>query len=182
MLEKYDVDILCPLLPTSPQRLPSDIDRGIGLYLDYRKRGIYMREFVAIAPMHESLLYRIRGDRVKVLYFDKYYNSGRDAAVCSVIDIKMWMQYEKNYITKLRSDKDVDKKIATDKHFIIPWPWIPPALRQWKYFWPVKEWQIPDINYRDEFDFVELIMKHFVLRGRGPEIYYKYKYKVGNDD
>ena len=38
----------------------------------------------------------------------------------------------------------------------------------------VELWQHHEVDTREEFEFTELLMEHYILRGRGPEVYYEY--------
>jgi hypothetical protein len=36
-------------------------------------------------------------------------------------------------------------------------------------------WQYADVDTLEEFEFAEVLMEHFILKGRGAEVYYDYQ-------
>jgi len=48
---------------------------------------------------------------------------------------------------------------------------MPPAKFSPGYCYEVEEWQMQDVDTRAEWEFAEVIMEHYILKGRGPEIY-----------
>ena len=175
ILEKHDVEIVAPLLPTTPQRKPSDLDRGIRIFQDLTNRGVKLRELTSAAVLHECVLYRRQGSKIRNMYLDKYFNSALDATVCCLLEPHRWIKHQRKYMLKKHTDTNVDRRMHTNNLIAFPWPWLLPQYREWRHFWPVETWQVQDINYQEEFDYIEMIMERFILKGRGPDVYYDYK-------
>ena len=167
----HDVDYMVTLLPTMPQRKPDDIDRTILKTVKLKKQGIEIDAMVDMAVMPENLVYRRKGGKVKVLYMDKKHNSCTDASNCAVIPKK----YLETQYPLSGYDGKIDKKYLTD-HLYLGWKiWGKTKYRTWRHAMEREIWQTFDIDVLEEFEFVELLMEHYILKGRGAEVYYEYK-------
>ena len=171
------IEVMAPLLATNPQRKPDDLDRGLRLWFELARKGIRLMEFPSTSIRHETLLYKIRQDKYgwkyRTLYADKFYSAGMDSTICSFMQPDKWLDYQAKSMPET-TDTALDKKAHNDR-MVHWWSRIPRHYKHYRYFWPIEEWQCPDIDYETQFYFVESIMNHFILKGRGPEIYYEYR-------
>lgn len=176
--KQHKLDVFLPLLPTAPLRLPSDLDRGLGIWFELARQGIEVIELPCSAPRKETFIYKLKKDkkgfdRFKYLYLDKFNNAGTEGVVCTITHPQRWKDYHEYKADIPTSDTILDKRYHVNR-IIFPWSKVPPHYKTWNYCWPIESWQTPDIDYEGQFYFVEVLMKQFVLKGKGPEIYYDY--------
>ena len=48
----------------------------------------------------------------------------------------------------------------------------PPNMPQ--FYMAIEDWQVHDMDTPDEMEFGEVVMEHYILKGRGPAVYYEY--------
>lgn len=148
-----DLDILVSMLPTNPLVVPGDIDRGIELCQKYGcdtiRPLIPLREMIALKKTHP---WRFRTEIFSKKY--EYLGEGGNYNICRI----NW------YDTFNREFSDLDAELDKMENW--------PATEG--YFFPVQYWQYSDVDTAEEFEFAELLMKHYILKGKGPEIYSEY--------
>ncbi len=157
-----NLGIVVCALPTSPTRLPNDFDDMIKL-----KNKMKSKEMSANVPHQEANEWEIIGPNMLRIAFwnktGKYATGG--GGMCA---------YDADYYIDV-CDMDDDfwtweqiVELKQKNHKAALW-----FYRDFPYY-PLKIWQAEDIDYQDEFDFVQLIMQHYILKGRGIEIYEEY--------
>ena len=148
----YVFDTFVPILAVAPVRMPYDIDRSIELYRNLSS--------VEVGPLYnprETVIYKKTGTKAEGVIFNKTFDYLTQGGVWNVLHKATW-------INKMvaRTDKDADLSLGTN----------PEQLRY--DFYPIKWWQQYDIDDIDDFEQCELLMRSYVLEGRGIEIYERY--------
>jgi hypothetical protein len=168
-IEKTErIDSIVCLLPTSALRFPWDID-GLCRAFDNREKGI--QEVGTAAPIKECFYHHNEEsyhDRFKTMdkgpvYYakneirDKFWNYSRMMGGWNIAE-RDWLmeQWHKNPDT----DIEIDTSIIVN----------PPRIA----LYAVHEWQCTDIDYPEDAEVLALFMEHFILKGRGPMVYYDY--------
>ncbi len=147
-------DTVLTILPTNPLNLPGDFDKGIQLYrqygCDYICPLIPKRETIVLRKTHPA--------RARNVLFDKRYNFLGQAGGWIVTSPQWYVSFNSE-ISDL--DADLDK------------------MENWPstecYFFPVEVWQTADVDTAAEFELAELMMEHYILKGRGMNVYEEYE-------
>lgn len=152
--EQYPLfDTLVTMLPTTPLVKPGDIDNGI---MAFRKYGC--DRLMPLIPMRETIvLKKIHQHVGRVTLFDKFYGYLHES--------NAWLVTTPEWYTSFNgelSDLDVD---LNDMSNWGSWEWP---------FIPAEYWQYADVDTQEEFEFAEVVMEYFILKGRGQEVYRNY--------
>ena len=157
--ERYPGDhIAITILPTTPLNLPGDFDTAIETYI---KLGADV--VMPLIPKRETVLkIKTHPFVARAVIFDKsykYLDQAGGYTVCS-------FAWYKNFVGNIGSDIDKElDKIAGDIN-------LNPKLDT--YYFPVKLWQNADVDTLEEFEFAEIVMERFILKGGGPSVYFHY--------
>ena len=155
------------VLPTAPLRLPADFDLSIMRYAELKRIYPKMDRLLCMTNPRETMISeKINSYRTKVVLFDKAHNYLGEGVNTDVID----SQYFKDNNGKIRYDYEVDDQIDT--------PIFRRAVRAGgrEYSYRLCKWfQGYDIDDIDQFQFCELLMERYILKGRGEKIYWDYK-------
>ncbi len=154
-----DFDCLVSTLPTSPLRLPDQLDRLVAHYYGV---GDPDRQVTQVIPQRETVLYEEAGDGVRVAIFDKscqYFASGDGAGA---IHPKAMLR-----VSEAGPDQDAEAdaaaKIAVANKQGPSMPYI-----------TIEAWQATEVDTLEEFEFAEVLMEHFILQGKGRRVYDEY--------
>ena len=144
-LKLRDNDLLVAPLATSPTRFPDDFDNMIRRWEPRDDRTM-----AYWAPQQETVIYKKIDDvTAHIVLWNKdgsYLTQGGGTSVARV----KFMGVEPDEV-----ESETEKTYLTN-------------------YMPAKIWQQFDIDYPDEFELVELLMNHYILQGRGIEIYEEY--------
>lgn len=147
-------DCLVTMLATTPLNLPNDIDKGIDIY---RKTGADMLR--PLIPKRETVLLRKTHPFVaRTEIFDKNYtflSEGPSWNICS----PNW------YLAMNMNQSDLDSVLNNPNNW----------AKCETYFIEAKYWQYADVDTAEEFEFAEVLMEHYILKGRGMDVYYDYQ-------
>ena len=150
-----EIDTFVFLLPTMPCRYPDDIDRMIEEFEQRGLDGLWPFAFHREPCLHN---YHSPGfiHRVWTEYSPEYY----DHACGMGVQTREWVFSDQDVFTT-GSDKDMwDSNYGTEM--------TPRAFIEFKPF------QTSDCDTQEEIEFCELVLDHYILKGRGPQIYYDY--------
>jgi len=144
------------LFATSPQRLPGDIDRAVG---HFHRTGV--ENVVGVSRKRETFIYRDRGRYVESVIRDKFQQHFELTSGLVNVATAAYYRWIQSWIL---NDTDAAlnaemKDENTHDHF---------------GFIETQPWQVPETDSPEEFELCELIMEHYVLKGRGIEIYEEY--------
>lgn len=152
--KNYHYDTYIPVLPVAPVRAPDDIDNSIRLY-----DKLHSRKLITLYNPRETVTYEKLGQNlVQCILFDKNYNYLTQGGHWCVLD----KNYAKEEIVAGMEDRDADKELAKKPGKIIA------------DYYPLKWWQQFDIDDADDFEQCEYLMRTYVLKGRGIEMYKEY--------
>jgi hypothetical protein len=160
--ERDLTEVVC-LLPTSPTRLPEDIDNIIR---KRREMGFY--EISVMLPHNEANESEIIGDHLcKAVLWDKTGRYVTGAGGTAVYDVNHYLEtadFDIDFWTWEQMIELKQKNHAGANFFFRDVP-----------YYPVKVWQQFDIDYKDEFELIQVLMNHYILKGKGIEIYEEYR-------
>jgi CMP-N-acetylneuraminic acid synthetase len=155
LLPKYPgFHTMIQLLPTTPLRKPGNIDTVTRFFW---KIGA---DIVSpMAAQRETVLYRKTHEySARLEVWDKTYAFLRQSyslGICSP-------QWYRNYVSYF---SDQDSVLDDMKNH--------PRVDQ--YFFPAELWQDQDVDTQQEFEIAEVLMEHFILKGKGMEVYNEYE-------
>lgn len=148
-------EIVLSILPTNPLHKPDDFDKGIRLF-----REIGCDCLSPMRPLRETVLQEVIGqNRCKGVVFDKGFGYV-DQATFWTVSSPNWYLWSAAQYTSIK-DKEIDK--AAKEH--------PGEAR---YYMATELWQFCDCDTLEDFELGELIMEHFILKGRGVKVYEDY--------
>ena len=149
-------------LPTSPLRWPDDIDRVVE-HSDLTDTFIISHGY---RPRELCLYKDIAGMVAKMVIIDKeqkYLELNGGLGTMSRPGWYKWMQ------TKMMAAYgDYDE--ALNEAFKTPFDY--PCAES--AYIECEQWQCVEVDTLPEFELAEVLMEHYLLKGRGPEIYYEY--------
>lgn len=156
--EKHGMDYgLVQLLPTSPLRFPDDIDRGVA---HWEECGGHV---IAAHTRRETFIHRKVKDTIsRAVLQDKFYQYQDPVSGLVNVVSPGWYRW---FVPKMGSDLDADLNamMRDGEH-----------LQQDFYYVECQPFQVYEVDTPGEFQLCERLMEHFILQGRGPEIYYDY--------
>jgi len=157
-----DFDLSVSILPTGPVRKPEDIDRLVTLWRDtggdphcthgYPEPQIFLRKEVPSGGFVAAV-------------FSKNYDYWRHHGHAAVLSPE---RYYREF-----GKKDLDAKADADLLAAIEAGEV--SEKNACYYSAIERWQVQDTDTAEEFEFAEVVMEHYLLKGRGPQIYYDYK-------
>jgi hypothetical protein len=153
--KREEVDVFVSMLCTNPLVLPGDLDKGIKLMRDLAIEGIG-----PLQPMRELVLSRATGKytcRTELLSKDyEYLREGGN----------WWVTTAKHHLAFIEG-KQEDIDWGADKTM----GEFQPSNR---YYFPVEVWQYADTDTLEEFEMAEVLMEHYICKGRGMAPYEEY--------
>jgi hypothetical protein len=150
-------DTIISILPTGPLNKPDDFDKAIELY-----RSIGCDVLSPGRPQRETVIREVIGkNRARGKIFDKHYRFLGEGPGWCITSPQWFFWMAGNQISML--DSELDKKAESDD-----------APGGEGYYYPVEPWQYADCDTLQEFELGELLMEHFILKGRGRAVYDEY--------
>ena len=140
------------ILPTTPLNKPGDFDLGIEAFRKYGPHWIG-----PLRPMREAVIYKKTHPQYCVCeLFSKGYKHLGEAGGWTISDPNYYLSFNKE-ISDLDADlNDMDNWVARER-----------------FFFPVEYWQYADVDTLEEFEFAELVMNYYILKGRKYDEVYK---------
>ena len=162
--ERYgdDFNEVVTILPTTPLNKPGDIDE-----LVRRRREIGADRISRIIPQRETCLYRlVAKNHARLTIFDKNYHYGIQPGGVVATTPESYVAFNNELPSLL--DKDLN---------------LPENWASIEYYWmPAEYWQYADVDTEEEFEFAQLVMEYYILKGKGMEVYEEYKRNWQNSD
>ncbi len=154
-----EFDTLVCMLPTKPLVRPGDIDYAIKV-----RREMGYDSVAPLRPGRQVIVFqRLNSNRARNIIFDKNYNFLIDGLGFNVTSPQWYMNYFMKAQIEMSGD-DTDK--SADKTAAIG--------GGDSYYIPCEYWQYADVDTAEEFEFAELLMDHYILKGRGMQVYKDY--------
>lgn len=164
---KLQFDDIVTLLPTSPLKLPGQMDKMIQ---EFHRQGY--DEMTTAAPIKETFIYKNK----KGSYWDRFRENclGSSYQASAVIEDKFW-KYTRmcggwGIATRDRYLEICNNLPPTDLEIDLKASKNPDKKRIWNFF-AVEDWQCFEIDYPDDFILCEALMETFILKGKGPMVY-----------
>ncbi len=141
----YKFDAFVSLLPTGPLRLPGDIDKGITLFCHHylKKKNL---QIISMSSITSLLFVLIKEDITKGIDYKGSELTYAENGLFSIHPIKLYRQVTQPY-DHIQVEKF--RRIARRKVSRIPYI--------------CKSWQGADIDTPEEFEFCEIVFKHYLL-------------------
>ena len=162
--QRPDFDTNISLLATGVLRKPQDIDNMIKAWREYNFAG----QIHPVAVLSETFIYK----KVNDIYTEPIISTKNKEYMYSIdtmsISTPEWYLAITGFTP--RTDTEVNKimvdirKANTSENGK---PYMP--------LFEMEEWQKYDIDYQSDFELAEILLEHFILKGRGPQVYYDYK-------
>jgi CMP-N-acetylneuraminic acid synthetase len=153
----YPLKTMLTLLPTAPLRQPYDLDNMVRQY-----KADPCNNIAFAVPLKEIVLFEDDGgNRGHCILGDKKYRYIANAGGTCVSSADWWLEASSKVPL---SDTEVDNDIVTYNNTL---------HTDWRYY-RVKEWQMWDIDYREDFDLIQILMEYYILKGRGVKVYGEY--------
>ncbi|MBU2395806.1 MAG: hypothetical protein KKH70_20920, partial [Gammaproteobacteria bacterium] len=156
VLEGEDVDYFLTPLPTSPIRLPWDMDGLIALGL----AGGYDNTATCCEQL-ESILYRqVRGCEHETIVWDKHNGYRVDGGGMSCTRLDWYRQYVKDIpFTDAEFDAEFENQPEKLPHL---------------FAYVMHEWQTPELDMPEHWGIAEAVMEKCILEPLGEDCYTKY--------
>jgi len=146
------------ILPTSPLKRPQDMDLGIKLAHDYG-----LQEVIPISKRRETMIYRVTHPfTARTVFLDKGYHFAGPGASWNVCN-------PRGYIAFTEAFSDLDHTLDDRAmHHLEESPRLDVSYIE------VPLWQQFEVDTQEEWALAEVLMEHYILKGKGPEVYYEY--------
>lgn len=147
--KNYKFDSFVSLLPTAPLRLPWDIGKAIELFWKYA----YPIKTQVISGNKLTSAVHIPG-RKSDPWFKPWYTRASetmilDNGLLSICDVKSY--------------RAVLQRVHEDKKHLLQTRRKVRRVHPYSVFYLTRSWQQTDIDYSDEFEFAEILFKHYIL-------------------
>ena len=157
-LEQGPVDCFVGTLVTQPLRKPDDFDRLVTKFYEAKQPAVGV-----MIPRRETVLYSAVGDGVQLSVFDKGYTYFNSVGGTGATDPLWWLEQTKATVDLSDAVLDADAaKVANERTA----PVVP--------YITFEVWQDADTDTLDEFDLAAVKMEHYILKGRGANVFYEY--------
>ena len=170
--EHPEVENVIHILPTSPVRCPDDFDRGVALLDDSLPWPGRASQVCPIVPEVETIALTMITD--KYCAWNLWDKSGRYATQGGGMSMWKFEDYFINneIVIKDRwTDKQIDNMMVENMLLYQRDVLKTDVMR----YFPLQIWQQFDIDVPEHFDLCEVIMEHYLLKGRGMDVYRDYK-------
>ena len=156
-------DVMLSVFPTSPLRFPDDIDKGLAHF-----EVVGGPHVIPVAPMRETFLYKNSCDiTAKGWIRDKAYGYFTGNSGAFSISKPTWYRWFVNkLIEAFGGDHDNVIDMASADQSVHP--------DSDTYYVTCKPWQCTETDTLEEFELAEVLMEHYILKGRGIAPYYEY--------
>lgn len=153
--EHPELDTFIYLMATDPLNKPDDLDKAIDMF--YKIGADTLSPFI---KQRETYIYKVTSNSMVrlVLADNKYHYGTMSGGWC--ITTPEWFI---NYYESLPSD--------LDSVLVNPEVW--PSIETYVYH--TELWQYADVDTQEEFEFGELLMEHYILKGQGMKVYEDYR-------
>jgi len=155
------------LLPTSPCRLPDDIDQVLATYLRLKPDHPDCREVVTVCSDPENVFLHKDGPRAQIAIWDKRGEYLAHGPTTEIKDLSWWReeaygahQNDGDEFIFERADKFLHRKLYY-------------RIGRWFQRW--------DVDDQETFELNEFLFERYILKGRGDSVYWDYKHGGSNE-
>jgi len=161
LLQYKEFERACVLIPTSPCKLPGDIDRAIveHLKIDTGMGRVAAFYFPRETEVHERAYWRTDRNIIYPTLFNKHGRYTQGTAILTVDFVEEILTRRKRFDIEDIYMETIGRTGPTSVSGYVEIEWF----------------QQYDIDYQDDFELCEILMERYILRGRGAEIYFEYE-------
>lgn len=153
------IDEFIGVMPTSPVRLPWDMD-----FLTWQRKRTNVGHVYALCRQLETILYRKQSEtEADLVVYDKKSRFFVDGGGMHVSDAS-W------YLNELKDRPAYDEEIDDCEPFEID----PKKMKVHQHVYEMCEWQTPELDKPEHWGQAEAIMKHCILDRYGEDCYEQY--------
>jgi len=157
----YEIDTMVGMLPTSPLRKPDDIDRGI---VHHEQCGWHV---IPMARNRETVLFKDHGGLIaKGELLDNNHSYLTEQAGMFHICEPSWLKWYFGGMAQLLGDHD---RVLNGNGADVG------DLTGQTYYIECEPWQCTEVDTLQEFELAEVLMEHYIIRGRGDAVYRDYE-------
>lgn len=161
--KKRRFDLIITPFPTSPLRLPADLDRIYERYLELKPLYPDCREVDWTIPQQEIVVHKhMDGARMVFWLWNKKWWFGLQGVVAHL--------YEPDHYISSISAFSTDSQIDGTENWMLPG-----GPGRCMYYIQGEWFQTFEINDRDSFELCGVLMERYVLKGRGAAVYEEYR-------
>lgn len=158
-----DFDCWIGMLPTTPIRTPDQLDRLAVAYYEACDDEVVVGQAI---PQRETVLYEALSDSMRLSVFDKSYRYLTEVGGTGAQHPRAFLRTTDEMS---RIDREIDAQMGAMAR---------EGTGPTKQYIELAVWQRADVDTLAEFELAEVLMEHYILRGRGPEIYEEYRSKA----
>jgi CMP-N-acetylneuraminic acid synthetase len=166
-------EFIINLLPTTPLRMPYDIDRAFARMLAHNAIAIS-----TAAPIHHpGIMYKsAKPDTYMSLITVSDEYTFRSSCLVGIMN---W-QYQVishgfGELTHV-SDEEIRRRIKKLQNYRFRRRVLEQSMPSMPHLaYAVEQWQPEEIDYEFQFKMCEMLMEHYILKGRGKEVYESYE-------
>ena len=153
--EHPELETFIYMMATDPLNKPDDLDKALDMF--HKIGADTLSPFI---KQRETYIYKVTSNSMVrlVLADNKYHYGTMSGGWC--ITTPEWFI---NYYESLPSD--------LDSVLVNPEVW--PSIETYVYH--TELWQYADVDTQEEFEFGELLMEHYILKGQGMKVYEDYR-------
>lgn len=156
----YDMDRFIGMFPTAPLRLPDDLDRALEAH---NQTGWHT---IAMARNRETILFKDHGGLIaKRAILDNSGSYLTESAGLYHVCEPGWFKWYFGSMTELLGDHD--RALAGTGGDV-------GELTGQTYYAECEQWQCVETDTLEDFALAEVLMEHYILRGRGSAVYEQY--------
>jgi CMP-N-acetylneuraminic acid synthetase len=141
------------MLPTTPLIKPDDLDKG---YMEFKRLG--RERILPLIPQRETIIYKkVNTNLSRLIMFDKGFKNLGEGPAWSIANPDWYLTSFEDYPDHDLFLNELDNQPLLEISFV-----------------PAEYWQYADVDTAEEFAFAEVVMEHYILKGRGIDAYRDY--------
>ena len=167
-----EVERVVQLLPTSPLRLPNDIDRGLRLMDQVAPWPGRSSQVCPVVPEPETIVHgMVDKHHIYWRLWDKQSRYGTQGGGMSFWDFDDYRERTRHTVDQRMTDADLDGVMSQPEVNLMHLQRMGADIMR---SFPLEIWQQFEIDVPVQFRLSEVLMETFVLCGRGMDVYYEY--------
>ena len=156
-------DLFLGLLPTGVIRQPFDFDEVIALYHELSDE-VEDLVVAVLVPQLETVIHKVVGRYLaECVLWDKRWGYCTAGGAYSLMTVERYLRI--NHQMAGKTDQELDESYGADVRQIPDWR---------TYYYPLEIWQALDIDIKEHFDLARMMMRYYILKEKGIDVYYEY--------
>lgn len=157
-----DIDCVVATLPTDPLRLPDQLDRLVARFYEVDD---ITKTVLQMIQNRETLLFEEVGDEQRLAVFDKNYRYSTMVGGTGSSNPAHVIKTQGQMVDDSDAAIDAQTRRKVEENSI---PTTHPHIN-------LEPWQNVEVDTLEEFELAQVIMEHYILKGRGERVYYDYR-------